>query len=72
MLGAGVTPLSLADLTAPDAPATLTVEQVAEVLGISRGLAYESVRSGELPVLHLGRRVLVPVPALLALLGVVA
>jgi len=65
-------PPTISDLTAPDAPATLTVEQVAEVLGISRGLAYESVRSGELPVLHLGRRVLVPVPALLALLGVVA
>jgi len=63
-------PPTISDLTAPDAPATLTVEAAAAVLGISRGLAYESIRAGELPVLHLGRRVLVPVPAFLAMLGV--
>jgi excisionase family DNA binding protein len=58
--------LSLADL---GGRATVTVEEVAQVLGVSRGSAYEGVRTGALPSLRLGRRVLVPVPRLLALLG---
>jgi excisionase family DNA binding protein len=58
--------LSLADL---GGRATVTVEEVAQVLGVSRGSAYEGVRTGALPSLRLGRRVLVPVPALLSLLG---
>ena len=40
--------------------ATLTVEEAAEVLGISRGLGYELVRTGELPSLRLGRRLVIP------------
>jgi excisionase family DNA binding protein len=43
---------------------TLTVPQAAEVLGISRALAYELVARGELPALRLGRRVVVPRRAL--------
>lgn len=43
---------------------TLTVPQAAEVLGISRALAYELVARGELPSLRLGRRVVVPRRAL--------
>lgn len=43
---------------------TLTVEEVAHLLGISRGLAYELARSGRLPVVRLGRRLLVPKVAL--------
>jgi excisionase family DNA binding protein len=38
----------------------LRVEEAAEVLGISRGLGYELVRSGELPSLRLGHRVVIP------------
>jgi excisionase family DNA binding protein len=49
--------------------ATITIEEAAAVLGVSRGVAYESARCGQLPVLTLGRRRLVPVPKLLALLG---
>ena len=49
--------------TAP-ARATLTVEQAANVLGISRGSAYEAIRRGEIPSIRLGRRILVPLPAL--------
>lgn len=41
-------------------PKTLTVEAAAEQLGISRGLAYELARRGEIPVLRLGRRLVVP------------
>jgi excisionase family DNA binding protein len=60
---------TLADLSGPGAPATITVEQTAELLGISRGSGYEAVRQHELPSLRLGSRILIPVPALLRLLG---
>lgn len=43
---------------------TITVEEAAARLGISRTLAYELVRRGEIPSLRLGRRRLVPVHAL--------
>ena len=48
---------------------TLTVKEVAEVLGIGRGLAYRMAQGGELPTLRLGRRLLIPRPALNRLLG---
>ncbi|CAN5732543.1 hypothetical protein BH20ACT11_BH20ACT11_12620 [soil metagenome] len=53
-----------------DLPPTLTVEQAGELLGISRYAAYRAAASGELPVLRLGRRLLVPTPRLLVMLGV--
>jgi excisionase family DNA binding protein len=43
---------------------TMTVEEASEALGISRSLAYELVRRGEIPSLRLGRRIVVPVHAL--------
>jgi excisionase family DNA binding protein len=43
---------------------TLTVEEAGTRLGISRTLAYELVRRGEIPSIRLGRRVLVPIRAL--------
>lgn len=46
-----------------------TVSEAAELLGISRAFAYELVARGELPVIRLGRRRLVPKRALLALVG---
>jgi excisionase family DNA binding protein len=49
--------------------ATATVEEAGQVLGISRGLAYEGVRRGEIPSVRVGHRILVPIPALLAALG---
>ena len=58
--------MTLADL---QGRATITVEEAAEVLGVSRGLAYEAVRTGDLPALRIGRRVLIPVPQFLSLLG---
>ena len=41
-----------------------TIPETARMLGISRGLAYELARSGQLPVLRLGKRLLVPKRAL--------
>jgi excisionase family DNA binding protein len=38
---------------------TLTVEEAAHLIGISRGLAYEMARCGKLPVVRFGRRLLV-------------
>jgi len=43
---------------------TLTVNEAAHLLGISRGLAYELARCGRLPVIRLGRRILIPRVAL--------
>ena len=52
------------------AQATITIEQAAKVLGLGRTAAYEAARRGEFPTRRLGRRVVVPVPALLEWLGV--
>ncbi|WP_187366720.1 helix-turn-helix domain-containing protein [Nocardioides dongxiaopingii] len=41
----------------------------AAVLGIGRTLAYGMADRGDLPTIRLGSRVVVPVPALLAMLG---
>ena len=46
-----------------------TVAEAGELLGISRAFAYELVARGELPVIRLGRRRLIPKRALLELVG---
>ena len=38
---------------------TLTIAEAAELLGISRGSAYEAARTGDLPVIRIGKRLLV-------------
>jgi excisionase family DNA binding protein len=43
---------------------TLTVEETANLLGIGRQLAYERVKTGEIPAIKVGRRLLVPKKAL--------
>ncbi len=50
--------------------ATITIEQTAAFLGVGRTAAYEAARRGEFPTRRLGRRLVVPVPALLAWLEV--
>jgi excisionase family DNA binding protein len=47
---------------------TYTVPEAAQLLGVSRGVAYEAARTGELPVVRLGTRLLVPRARLEALL----
>ncbi len=39
---------------------TLTVPETARVLGIARNSAYLAVRTGAIPSLKIGRRILVP------------
>ncbi len=60
------TPFSLDQLAGK---ATITIEQAARVIGLGRTAAYDAARRGELPTRRLGRRLLVPVPALLEWLG---
>jgi helix-turn-helix protein len=54
----------------PETEPVVTVERAGQVLGLSRGSAYEAVRRGEIPSLRFNRRVVVPTARLLALLGV--
>ena len=49
---------------------TLSVESAAKLLGISRGVAYDAVRRGQIPSVRFGERVIrVPKHALDVLLG---
>lgn len=44
----------------------------AKMLGVSRGTAYEMARTGQLPTIRAGRRLLVPLARLRAMLGLSA
>ena len=48
---------------------TLTVTECAKRLGIGRNSAYEAVGRGEIPVIRVGKRLLVPKVALERLLS---
>ncbi len=43
---------------------TLTVTEVAKLLGIGRSAAYNAARRGEIPSIRIGRRILIPSAAL--------
>jgi len=71
--GAGTAAPDIGSASGAIAPAgerlTLTVEEAATLLGISRAFAYEAVNRGEIPAIRIGRRVLVPKRALERLLS---
>lgn len=48
---------------------TMTVEEAAAALGISRAFAYEAVTRNEIPHVRIGRRILIPRAALERMLG---
>jgi len=50
-------------------PAAVSVPEAARYLGISRESAYRAARSGELPAVRIGGRIVVPLDRLRALLG---
>lgn len=52
-----------------DGKPVLTVEETAEVFGISRGLAYEGVKDGSIPSIRIGKRILVPRARIAEMLG---
>lgn len=39
---------------------TLNIAEASKALGISRGLAYQLAREGKIPVIRLGKRLVVP------------
>lgn len=43
---------------------TITVDEAAELLGISRALAYDMARTGKLPALRFGKRFVIPKKAI--------
>ena len=47
----------------------VSVAEAGRLLGVSRAFAYELAARGELPTIRLGRRILVPKAALLAMVG---
>lgn len=53
------TPIEL-DASSRVSPETLSVEQAARRLGISRSTAYECVRNGSIPALRFRRRIVIP------------
>jgi excisionase family DNA binding protein len=59
----------IATVTAPavSQKLVLSIAEAAALLGISRDLAYDLAARGEIPSLRLGRRIVVPTRALLAL-----
>lgn len=48
---------------------TYSITECALILGVGRGLAYELARTGEIPVIRLGHRLLVPRAGLEAMLA---
>ena len=50
-------------------PAAVPVKDVVEALGLSADSVYAAARNGELRVIRLGRRILVPKTVLLQMLG---
>lgn len=48
---------------------TVRVEEAGRILGIGRTKAYEAARTGEIPTIRIGRRLLVPKVALERLLS---
>jgi len=48
---------------------TLSVEETAKILGIGRNLCYDRVKTGEIPAIKIGKRLLIPRSALEKLLA---
>ncbi len=55
--------------TRRDLRETMTIEEAAVVLGIARDSAYRAARSGDIPTIRIGRRLLVPRTLLAEMLG---
>jgi len=53
----------------PTSQPTMTVDETAPWLGVSRDAVYDACNRGDLPSLRVGRRVLVPTARLRDLLG---
>ena len=56
------------DLT--NLPPVLTIDQVAEILGLPPRTVYRAAKAGQIPTFEVGRRLLVPTHKFLPILGV--
>jgi len=52
-----------------DLPPTISVDEAAVLLGVSRSAAYRAAKAGQLRTFRMGRRLLVPTAPLLRMLG---
>jgi excisionase family DNA binding protein len=55
--------------TDPVTRRTLTIAEAAIILGVGRSTLYEHVRSGDVPCVRLGRRVVIPVHVIESMLS---
>jgi excisionase family DNA binding protein len=67
--GARMKTASTGDVDALLQRKVLTVPEAGKVLRLGRDSAYRAANAGEIPVLRIGRRLVVPVPALLEMLN---
>jgi excisionase family DNA binding protein len=51
---------------------TVTLDEVAPILGVGRSTAYNAAKTGDIPTIRVGKRILVPVAALRRMLGEIA
>jgi excisionase family DNA binding protein len=51
---------------------TMSVPEAGSLLGLSRNKAYEAAKSGQIPALRFGRKLVVPTMAVREMLGMVA
>jgi len=66
---AAATPIKAPVVPSPEDQPTMTVwPEAAKALGLSRSAAYEAASRGQIPVLRIGTRLLVPTAALRKLL----
>ena len=56
-------------MTVTSTPATISLEQAGDLLGVSRRTAYRAAQRGQIPTIRIGRRWFVPTARLLELLG---
>jgi excisionase family DNA binding protein len=65
----GARGISMRTLELSKLPPTISVEEAAVLLGISRSAAYRAAKAGQLVTFRVGRRLLVPTAPLLRILG---
>lgn len=53
----------------PSCEPTISVDRAASLLGISRSTAYAAVRSGEIPSVKFGQKIVIPTAGILRMLG---
>ena len=53
----------------PRTEPTISVERAGALLSLSRPSAYEAANRGDIPIIRIGRRMLVPTAKILAMLG---